>query len=212
MALYYSLVFALLISEMSLFLVMVFPFPQKWRRAVLMKIDDSGIIRKNQWILNVIGVFVFILFADSINRMINATSEAEQANISDPRTDTQLHVKKFYSQRNMYLTGFTLFFSLILDRTFSMLMDLFLAEEKLEKIKGQSSGSLDKEAHSMEENDKKQKKRIAELVEEIAELKKNERDIDALKKQVEGESNEYKKLADEIELKDLGVKAEDKKA
>ncbi|KAK9710504.1 Endoplasmic reticulum transmembrane protein 3, variant 2 [Basidiobolus ranarum] len=212
MALYYSLVFGLLIFEMSLFVLMVFPFPKKWRRALFMKVDESGIIRKNQWIINVVGVFVFILFADSINRMIKASAEAEQANLADPRTDTQLHVKKFYSQRNMYLTGFTLFLSLILDRTFSILMNLFLAEEKLEKIKGQGSGGLNKETKIMEETDMKQKKRIAELTKEIAELKSSGRDVDSLKKQIENQSSEYMKLADEhIELQKIGVKSEDKK-
>ncbi|ORY07719.1 B-cell receptor-associated 31-like protein [Basidiobolus meristosporus CBS 931.73] len=210
MALYYSLVFGLLIFEMSLFVMMVFPFPKKWRRVVFMKIDESGIIRKNQWIINVVGVFVFILFADSINRMIKASAEADQANLADPRTDTQLHVKKFYSQRNMYLTGFTLFLSLILDRTFSILMDLFLAEEKLEKIKGQGKGNLNKETKNMEENDMKQKKRIAELTDEIAQLKSNARDSETLKKKTEDQAKEYLKLADEhIELQNTKVKSEE---
>ncbi|KAK9688001.1 Endoplasmic reticulum transmembrane protein 3 [Basidiobolus ranarum] len=196
MALYYSIVFGLLIFEMTLFGMMVFPFPRVWKRAVLMKIDESGIIRKNQYIINVVGFFVFVLFIDSVNRMVRATEEVNQANMADPRTDTQLHVKKFYSQRNMYLTGFTLFLSLIINRTFAILMDLFYAEEELESCGG-SAPVQHKDVQHYQASNEKQNQQIAELLKELDDLKKKDRDFDLLKKQANGQSSEYNRLADQ---------------
>ena len=36
----------------------------------------------------------------------------------------EVQARKFYSQRNMYLCGFTLFLSLILNRTYIMILDV----------------------------------------------------------------------------------------
>ncbi|KAK9727644.1 Endoplasmic reticulum transmembrane protein 3 [Basidiobolus ranarum] len=196
MVLYYSIVFGLLVFEMTLFGMMVFPFPKKWKRAVLIKIDESGIIRRNQYIINIVGFFVFILFIDSVNRMIRATEEVNTANMADPRTDTQLHVKKFYSQRNMYLTGFTLFLSLIINRTFAILMDLFYAEEELERL-GQSAPVQHKDVKFYQESNEKQDKEISELLKELDDLKRKDRDFELLKKQAKNQSAEYNRLADE---------------
>lgn len=48
--------------------------------------------------------------------MIKVMSEGEtakdQRGIQDVRAETNYAARKFYSQRNMYLTGFTLFLSL----------------------------------------------------------------------------------------------------
>jgi len=59
---------------------------------------------------------VAILFIDALQRMIKVMSEGEtakdQRGIQDVRAETNYAARKFYSQRNMYLTGFTLFLSL----------------------------------------------------------------------------------------------------
>lgn len=60
--------------------------------------------------------FVAILFVDAVQRMVKVMSEGETARdnrgVQDVRTETNYAARKFYSQRNMYLTGFTLFLSL----------------------------------------------------------------------------------------------------
>ncbi|RUS19367.1 B-cell receptor-associated protein 31-like-domain-containing protein [Endogone sp. FLAS-F59071] len=77
--------------------------------------------------------------------------------VRDVRTDTNLSARKFYAQRNMYLTGFTLFLSLILNRTYSLIIDILRSDERLEK---------------QMETENKLKERVAELEEEL-ESKKN---------------------------------------
>jgi B-cell receptor-associated protein 31 len=42
------------------------------------------------------------------------------------------------SQRNTYLTGFTLFLSLVLTRTFYLILDLIHTQEEYAKLKGVS--------------------------------------------------------------------------
>ena len=53
----------------------------------------------------------------------------------------EVQARKFYSQRNMYLCGFTLFLSLILNRTYIMILDVLRLEEENKRLKGQSTGS-----------------------------------------------------------------------
>ncbi len=47
-----------------------------------------------------------------------------------------MQARKFYSQRNMYLCGFTLFLSLILNRTYTMILEVLRLEEKLKQFRG----------------------------------------------------------------------------
>ena len=42
----------------------------------------------------------------------------------------EVQARKFYSQRNMYLCGFTLFLSLILNRTYTMILDVLRSRRR----------------------------------------------------------------------------------
>ncbi len=102
----------------------------------------------------------------------------------------EVQARKFYSQRNMYLCGFTLFLSLILNRTYTMILDVLRLEEKVKKYEGDPKAAG------------KQSEKLANAgsIAEIAKLKKElaakDRDIETLKKQAEGLSREYNELAD----------------
>ena len=109
----------------------------------------------------------------------------------------EVQARKFYSQRNMYLCGFTLFLSLILNRTYIMILDTLRLEQELKQYKGQKSKSDPKldEAGEMGE--------IGRLKKELA---KRDQDIETLKKQSQGLSNEYNKLGDQMTEQDGSVK------
>jgi B-cell receptor-associated protein 31 len=96
----------------------------------------------------------------------------------------EVQARKFYSQRNMYLCGFTLFLSLILNRTYVMILDVLRLEEEVKALKGEKGAKGDTAA----------KLGNAGEPGEIARLK---RDNDALKKQMEGMQREYNRLGDE---------------
>lgn len=103
----------------------------------------------------------------------------------------EVQARKFYSQRNMYLCGFTLFLSLILNRTYIMILEVLRLEEKVKQYEG-----TDKDA--------KQASKLAQAgdVGEIARLKKElarkDQDIETLKKQASGLHKEYNDLTEKI--------------
>lgn len=115
----------------------------------------------------------------------------------------EVQARKFYSQRNMYLCGFTLFLSLILNRTYVMILDTLRLEEEVKQLKGEApssskTGSKLGEAGEMGE--------IGRLKKQLAE---KDRDIETLKKQSKGLSDEYNRLGDQVSAKD-GTPKKDK--
>ncbi|GAC98636.1 endoplasmic reticulum protein [Pseudozyma hubeiensis SY62] len=180
MTLYYSIVFALLCFEMAMFMVLIVPLPFTWRRKLFHFLAVNPVVAKIQYGLKITFIFVAVLFVDAVQRMVKVMSEGETARdnrgVQDVRTETNYAARKFYSQRNMYLTGFTLFLSLILSRTYSLILDLINAQEELVALKkgGKTSGS----GADIE------KKYLTE--------------IDTLKKQTKQQQEEYNRLSDEL--------------
>ena len=61
----------------------------------------------------------------------------------------EVQARKFYSQRNMYLCGFTLFLSLILNRTYMMILEVLRLEEKLKQFEGTDKKTKESEKLAM---------------------------------------------------------------
>jgi len=199
MTLYYSLVFLLLVAEMSLFMLLIVPLPFTWRRKLFTFVSESPLIAKLQYGMKITFIFILILFIDSVNRVyrvqLELASDSNQQNrgtiIGPERMEVQ--ARKFYSQRNMYLCGFTLFLSLILNRTYMMILDVLRLEEKVKKYesdpaaKGKDSGKLANAGSAGE---------IGKLKKTIEE---KDRDLATLKKQCEGLQREYNAMGDKYE-------------
>lgn len=103
----------------------------------------------------------------------------------------EVQARKFYSQRNMYLCGFTLFLSLILNRTYTMILDVLRLEEKVKRYEG------DPKAKGKESEKLAQAGGLGEIGQLRNQLAQKERDIETLKKQSEGLSREYNNLGDQ---------------
>jgi len=198
MTLYYTLVFLLLVAEMALFMLLILPLPFSLRRRMFTFISENPIVAKLQYGLKITFIFILILFVDSVNRVYRVQVELASAIENNGGTGRaaimgherlEVQARKFYSQRNMYLCGFTLFLSLILNRTYIMILEVLRLEEKMKQYEG-----TDKNA--------KQASKLAAAGEpgEIARLKKalaeRERDLETLKKQSSGLHKEYDGLAD----------------
>ncbi|KAM0808221.1 hypothetical protein AB5N19_08564 [Seiridium cardinale] len=196
MTLYYTLVFLLLVTEMALFMLLVIPMPFSLRRRIFTFISENPIIAKLQHGLKITFIFILILFVDSVNRVYRVQVELAQATdgskgnaavMGHERLEVQ--ARKFYSQRNMYLCGFTLFLSLILNRTYIMILEVLRLEEKLKQYEGTDKNT-------------KQSAKLAAAGEpgEISrlnkEIKKRDQDIETLKKQSEGLQREYHDLTE----------------
>lgn len=105
----------------------------------------------------------------------------------------EVQARKFYSQRNMYLCGFTLFLSLILNRTYTMILDVLRLEEENRRMKGDPAVSKGKSAGGLQNAGDSGE--IGKLKREIA---AKDRDIETLKKQAQNLSNEYNRLGDQV--------------
>ena len=102
---------------------------------------------------------------------------------------TEVQLRKFYSQRNMYLCGFTLFLSLILNRTYVMIIDIMQLEDRVRAVEVTSSSKAGAK-------DKVQKDEPAEVKRLTAKLEDKERDLGVMKKQAEGLAREYDALCE----------------
>ena len=108
----------------------------------------------------------------------------------------EVQARKFYSQRNMYLCGFTLFLSLILNRTYVMILDTLRLEEKVKRYEG------DPKTKSKDSARLSQAGELGEIGQLKNQLAQKDRDIATLKKQSEGLSREYNNLGDQMSNQD----------
>ena len=112
----------------------------------------------------------------------------------------EVQARKFYSQRNMYLCGFTLFLSLILNRTYVMILETLRLEEKLKQYEGTSKDT--KEASKLA-----QAGEPGEIARLKRELERKDREIERIKEQAAGLSREYDRVSDLVaEQEKAGVK------
>jgi len=184
MTLYYSLVFVLLMVEMAVYLLMVLPVPYSPRMRFFTWISTSAVVGKIQYCLKITFVFILILFIDSVNRVYRVQSELSESKhmggqsvMGHERMEAQ--ARKFYSQRNMYLCGFTLFLSFILDRTYSLTLENLQLHTTVKQLRSDSAKLTEGGAD--------------ELKEQLAAAK---RDTEVMKKQAEGLAREFNALAD----------------
>ena len=181
MAFQYVLTFSLLIVEMVLFALISLPLPSTMRRPLLRTLSIPFHTPQFQMIMRCVFVFIGIMFVDSVNRTLKV--DRELAGLS-PTGDyagigagvggvavgggvsrAEIQSRRFYSQRNMYLCGFTLFLSLILNRTSSMVFDLLEIKEKWRKLEasGATLSGTEKSTVSVEEENAKLRLKIEAL-------------------------------------------------
>lgn len=184
MTLYYSLVFFLLVAEMSIFLLLVLPMPFTWRKKLFAFISTNPLIAKLQYGMKITFISVLILFVDSVNRVYRVQrelSDAGQPGVRGQASDRmEVQARKFYSQRNMYLCGFTLFLSLILNRTHSFILDILKLESTVKELRATTQDG----------------RRDGTTAEVIA---KKDKEIQAIKSQSEGLAKEYAELSERYE-------------
>ena len=89
----------------------------------------------------------------------------------------------------MYLTGFTIFLSLILNRTYIMILETLRLEEKLKLYEG------DKHAGGSQ-GEKLSPEYRADMIGKLKrEIEKKDKEIDAIKSQATGLQKEYDELS-----------------
>ncbi|KAG1740648.1 B-cell receptor-associated protein 31-like-domain-containing protein [Suillus lakei] len=176
---------------MITFCLLVSPLPFTVRKKLFRFFSESPIVAKVAYGLKISFIFVGILFFDALQRMYRVTAESEMAKtggqgMPGARTETNFAARKFYAQRNTYLTGFCLFLSLVLTRTFSIILDLIHTQEEYAKLKKVVSWCW-------RQGD--QTKQIEELKKKLAASEAQDRDFATLKKQAAQQAAEFDRLA-----------------
>jgi B-cell receptor-associated protein 31 len=94
--------------------------------------------------MKILFVFIFVLFLDALNTSLKS---GDQKNDAAFNRDTQLafNTKVFRAQRNMYLTGFTLFLSLVLNRYITVIAQNVKYEEEVQQLKSQLASTKKKD-------------------------------------------------------------------
>jgi B-cell receptor-associated protein 31 len=101
----------------------------------------------------------------------------------------EVQARKFYSERNMYLCGFTLFLSLILNRTYVMIIEVMRLEDKLRAYEGTKDNTKQSEKLAMAGEP-------GEIARLRKELETKTLDLETLKKQSGQLHKSYDDLAD----------------
>jgi len=214
MTLYYSLVFALLVAEMFMFMLLIIPLPYTWKRSLFTFISESPLIAKMQYGLKITFIFITILFVDSVNRVYrvqielaaaSSTKNAQGANMVAGHERMEVQARKFYSQRNMYLCGFTLFLSLILNRTYTMILDVLRLEAKVKRYEGDPKTKHSDEKKLDRAGDSNEIGRLKN------EIEKRDKSIEALKRQADNLQREYGILGDTVMKPDTSASAKKSK-
>lgn len=184
MSIQMSLVFGTLLLQMTVLLVILLPLPLKARKAIV-NIAESLKLLKN---FNIGLWFSLILlglqFADCFNRLqrfshignpyfLISSRDIDYSSISYDQL-----ASKFYSQRNLYLTGAVLYLTLAINTILGILKKLVTKATEYNKI-------------SLEGTEETESSEAEKLKSEI-QLK--EASITGLKKQIEGLQKSYDSL------------------
>lgn len=196
MTLYYSLCFALLVSELSLFGTIVCPMPFTLRKRLFHFLSENPVVAKIQYGLKITFIFVAVLFVDALQRMVRIAQEGAAAkskqDMTDARTETNYAARRFYAQRNLYLTGATLFLSLLLTRVFYIILDFIQVQEAYTTLQSKTAKASGASGENAE-----LRKRITELETQLQGSQGQDLDFATLKKQASQQAEEYNRLADE---------------
>ncbi|KCV70698.1 hypothetical protein H696_03051 [Fonticula alba] len=202
----YTLVFGILVMEVVAFLLLMLPFSPAFRKKVVSLIANSPFAAKLKIGVQVVFVLVTLLFLESISRMYRLENEISQQQavynkgtaLIDPFMN--LYTSKFYAERNVYLTGITLFLAFVLHRFQAVLLEISTSEAKLAVLHKQYLNSekeykrMIDESGSSSSSIKELNKTIADLEKEVTSLKKNNT---ALETQAKNQNATFVSLMDE---------------
>ncbi|EOB11404.1 hypothetical protein NBO_1213gi001 [Nosema bombycis CQ1] len=191
-----QLVQSILYAEMSLFTLLILPLPNYVSRMFISMFHESKFSRPFAHILWVLYIMIFILFIDSIYRQYNTIED---------------RILAYYTERNFYLTGFTLYLALIFKMFTTMLIKLYKEEQSAKILKKQAINQgkfVEDLLKKVESKDEK----ILELDGEIKDLNKKLLSTEVLLKQYKNNQHEYFALLDKYNDLENKIRKESKKS
>ncbi|XP_068132386.1 B-cell receptor-associated protein 29 [Hyperolius riggenbachi] len=224
----WTAVASFLYGEIAVLLILCIPFvsPLRWRKIFRFQLWSRISPYWNKAFLSIIVVLV-VLFLDAVRevRKYSSTQSIDKTAKLHSTSFDHLNMKLFRSQRNLYISGFSLFLWLVLRRAISLIDQLASVMADNEALQAQVEKVNEGSKKHMEENDHlkkvlnsskasgneqaikaeniKLKREIEVANEELkrlsAALSKSQAEVVAQNKQTEGLTREYDRLLKEHE-------------
>lgn len=192
------LVQSILFGEMTIFTLMLLPIPKILKKKVMRLSQGSKAYKGLLHVLYVLFAMILVMFLDSAYKVYTGEDDNNPFVL-------------YQAERNMYLTGFTLFLALIFRMFISTMFLLFKEEDSAHLLRKQSMNQKDYVQGMLDESTRKDDK-IAELGDEVTDLKKKIRAGDVLIKQLKNNQNEYFSLLDKYNGLKEQITSESKKS
>ncbi|XP_058930543.1 B-cell receptor-associated protein 29 isoform X2 [Kogia breviceps] len=157
MTLQWAAVATFLYAEIGLILIFCLPFipPQRWQKIFSFSVWGKIATFWNKAFLAII-VLLIVLFLDAVRevRKYSSAHAIERSSASTPAAYEHTQMKLFRSQRNLYITGFSLFFWLVLRRLVTLITQLAkeLSNKGVLKVQAENTNQAAKKF--MEENER----------------------------------------------------------
>ncbi|EJS42870.1 yet1p [Saccharomyces arboricola H-6] len=181
MSLYFTTLFLLLTIEMVMLFIFVLPLPFRIRRGIFSTYNQLTAKQQVKTIIFIIGCLVGLLFIDSWKRSQIRVSLYHHDNSgtmgSSAVTPIQALASRAYNQRNMYISGFILYFSICIPTVMSIV-------KRLVKYQGLINEQKKKKVANNSEKAKKASEEAADFAKLQEQLKKKQISLEGLQKQV----------------------------
>ncbi|XP_044535455.1 tRNA-dihydrouridine(20a/20b) synthase [NAD(P)+]-like isoform X1 [Gracilinanus agilis] len=240
MTLQWAAVATFLYAEIGLILALCLPFipPQRWQKIFMFPLWGKIATYWNKAFLTII-VLLIVLFLDAVREVkkYSISHGLEKSSSNNPSAYEHVQMKLFRAQRNLYISGFSLFLWLVLRRLVTLITQLSKELGIKGVLKIQADSNNDAAKKYMEENERlkqvlektgkgdeqkldAENKNLVESVEKLkAELMKTsdalskvQNEAVTMKKQSESLSKEYDRLLKEhTQLQEILAKSEKKK-
>lgn len=211
---------AFLYAEIGIGVLLCFEFISNARWQSIFTSRLLALIKQyGNFLFNAFVLLMLVLFAESIHSTYKFSNVKFNLDLrNNPQAEIQAHMKLFRAQRNLYITGFSLFMLIILRRLVTLISRQATLEASHAAALKQAKGASEQAKKLLEENEKLLKGKRMEsnseadekekLSDEISSLKKSlkesqeeletaVKDLKAMKQQSEGLAKEYDRLAEE---------------
>ncbi|EGG15845.1 BCAP29/BCAP31 family protein [Cavenderia fasciculata] len=189
-------------DEMVICILAVLPISMASKKSVFAKVSNLWAGHTSKIVFRVVFVILVGLFADAIMNSLNTDKQIHEMRKDNKIVDNSLYVRLFRYQRNIYLTGFTMFLYFLIYRSQSIIVELTSMETKSTVAMKQAQNNTTEVERLVKSN--------KQLEDELKGLRKQEKDFKAMKQQAENTTKEYERLQKELE-KAQGTKSKNQK-
>ncbi|XP_068715028.1 B-cell receptor-associated protein 31-like [Montipora foliosa] len=202
MTLQWTFAAGFLYFEIGILILFCLPFisPRRWNRIFNSRIIGT-LFEYGNFYYNVFVIVMVLLLADSIRetRKYSKIDSAPQDLKNNPQAETMAQMRMFRAQRNLYISGFSLFLLVVLRRVVKLLSGYSVLEASNEASIRQAQNVSKQCEQLMAENDEL-KKSIEEAGGEAQRAPKDEDELNQeLKELRESLEEKSKKLAERTE-------------